>query len=381
MVRLLVTADWQIGMQAAHVASAATKVRAARLEAAQKVVEVANELEVDALVLAGDTFEDNQVSSVLAHKVLEILRACQAPVYVLPGNHDPWGPDSVLKKAWRQLPEHVRILSTPDPVSVASGSATLYPCPVYSKTSRQDPTEVIPPRQAGDGIRIGVAHGSLRIPGQFQEDDFPIPLEAAQKRGLDLLVVGHWHSLYRHPSPEATTVLYPGTHEQTKFDETDPGNVCLVTVAEAAGPVQVKRIRTGKLRWVELKAPIEQSSDLERLERELRALPEAADTLVSVELSGVASLAVLEGLRRLQEDVVPALGFLHLRWRGDVAQEPSDPELEELMTTPVLGQVVSCLRSEVKLGGVEGERARQALRILWSIEGGRRRSVAASAGE
>jgi DNA repair exonuclease SbcCD nuclease subunit len=371
MVRLLVTADWQVGMQAPHVADAARKVRAARLDAAKKVVEVANELEADALVLAGDTFEDNQVSSVLAQKVLEILRASRAPVYVLPGNHDPWGPDSVLKKAWSRLPENVSVLSTFEPVPIAGGSATLFPCPIFTKTSRRDPTEGIPPRAPSDGIRIGIAHGSLMIPGRFQEDDFPIPLDTASRRELDLVVVGHWHSLFPYPSPEAPTVLYPGTHEQTAFDEREAGQACLVEVDEPGGHVRVRPIRTGVLRWQTLDGTVEQGADVERIERNLRELADPADTLVSVELKGTTSLAVLDELRRLQDDIVPALGFLHVRFRGAVEQEPSDEELEELMRTPVLGRVVSQLRAELRRGGLEAEIARQALRMLWSIESAR----------
>jgi hypothetical protein len=135
--------------------------------------------------------------------------------------------------------------------------------------------------------------------------------------------------------------------------------------------VHVQELHTGVLRWVNLPARIEQVQDVERLERELRGLPEPRDTLVSVELAGVTSLAVLDELRRLQDEVVPALDFLHVRWRGEVGQEPSEAELDELMQTPVLGQVVSRLKDELRRGGVESEVARQALRILWSIEGRR----------
>jgi DNA repair exonuclease SbcCD nuclease subunit len=369
MVRLLVTADWQIGLQAAHVASAAAAVREARLKAARNVVEVANRLEVDALVLAGDTFEDNQVSAALAQKVLEILRSSRAPVYVLPGNHDPWGPDSVLKKAWTSLPPHVRVLSTLDPVPIAEGAATLYPCPVSSKTSRRDPTEAIPPRRPEDGIRIGVAHGSLRIEGKYSEDGFPISLDAATRRELDLLVVGHWHSLFFFPSRDSFTVLYPGTHEPTNFGEHDAGHACLVRIDRPRGPIEVREIPTRVLRWVTLRAEVTQTEDVEALERGLRALEDRQHTLVSVDLEGATSLGVLESLRRLQDEVVPALEFLHVRYQGTVRQEPSEAEMEELAATPVLGQVVTRLQNELRQGGPTAEIARQALLLLWSIQG------------
>jgi len=44
MPRFIHTADWQIGMKAAHVGAVGQRVRAQRLKAAQRVVEVATTL-------------------------------------------------------------------------------------------------------------------------------------------------------------------------------------------------------------------------------------------------------------------------------------------------------------------------------------------------
>ncbi len=52
MLKLLHSADWQLGLEASHVAAAAGPVREARLESARRVVAAAAEHRVDALVLA-----------------------------------------------------------------------------------------------------------------------------------------------------------------------------------------------------------------------------------------------------------------------------------------------------------------------------------------
>lgn len=93
MVRFLHTADWQIGMKAAHTGEKAKEIRQKRFETAGRVAEFAREKDVDFVILAGDTFEDHNVDNVAVKRTVDILnRLDPIPVYVLPGNHDPLVP-------------------------------------------------------------------------------------------------------------------------------------------------------------------------------------------------------------------------------------------------------------------------------------------------
>src|SRR5512141_2620280 len=113
MVKILHSADWQIGLKAKHVATVAEHVRTARLEAARNVIRAANEAQVNAVVLAGDIFEDNLVHDRLVHQVVQILAGSKAPVFVLPGNHDPLTHDSIYRRAsWGQRPASVVLLES-----------------------------------------------------------------------------------------------------------------------------------------------------------------------------------------------------------------------------------------------------------------------------
>lgn len=82
-------------MKAAHIGTSADRVRNERLEAARRVVKVAEENEAEYIFLAGDTFEDNGVDRVLVQKVVDILGKFSGTVYLIPGNHDPLVPGSV----------------------------------------------------------------------------------------------------------------------------------------------------------------------------------------------------------------------------------------------------------------------------------------------
>ncbi len=76
---LLHTADWQIGKQFAHIpGDPGAALRLQRLATVEAIAELARERQVDAVLVAGDVFEDNAVSD-------ETLRrtACAGPIRAL----------------------------------------------------------------------------------------------------------------------------------------------------------------------------------------------------------------------------------------------------------------------------------------------------------
>jgi len=110
-------------MKARHVAEVGDKVRAARLQTVRRLLQVAAEQQADFVIVAGDTFEDNQVDSQLVHKLFSILEQCPLPIYILPGNHDPLTADSVYLRSVlvNNLPANVHILRTFEPPRAVAG--------------------------------------------------------------------------------------------------------------------------------------------------------------------------------------------------------------------------------------------------------------------
>ena len=84
-MKFLHTADWQIGMKAAGLGGAAEAIREERSYAAKRALDVAKEKEVDFIILAGDSFEDNAVDRLLVQRVADILSTFSGPVYIIPG--------------------------------------------------------------------------------------------------------------------------------------------------------------------------------------------------------------------------------------------------------------------------------------------------------
>ena len=285
-------------MRAAHVGACGSIVRAERLSAAKRVVEHAIAHDAAFVVVAGDTFEDNNVDRGLIQRVADTLASFPRDVYLLPGNHDPLVPGSVWDHpAWARPNLHV--LSDLAPISIEGG--TLWPCPLREKWGRADPTAWIGPREPSHGIRIGIAHGTVEgLP--TTEPYFPIPRDVATRRGLDYVAIGHWHSFASYPSADGGVRLaYSGTHETTKFGERDSGNALLIEI-EAVGAVPViTPLRTGRLRWTQWTEECRADGDVARLIERLEVEPSPDATLLNVTLRGLATVAERQQIGRLRE--------------------------------------------------------------------------------
>ncbi|MFA4836889.1 MAG: DNA repair exonuclease [Dehalococcoidia bacterium] len=318
-MRFLHTADWQIGMKASHVGEAGAHVREQRLKTARHVMALAKERQVDFIVVAGDTFENNGVDRVLVQKVADILASANMAVFVIPGNHDPLVPGSVWEHpAWKSI-ANVQVLFEAKSVEIPGG--LLFPSPVREKHSGKDPTAWISAAD-NEGIRIGVAHGTVEGVQQ-EEPDYPIPRDAAIRTGLDYLALGHWHSMATYPAPDATVrMAYSGTHETTKFGERDSGNILIVEIVGKGDSPRVEAVRTGGLEWLTIEATIGQAGDLAALHTQIDTIGSPSSALLDLQIEGLIKAEDEAELRHISEIV--ASRFLY--GRLDVSRVFPSPE-------------------------------------------------------
>lgn len=237
VLKFLHTADWHLGRRFRSFSEdQEKKLTRARLEVLDRILLMAERYAVDALLCAGDLFDDHNPSREWWEPLAEKLcsrRWANRPVFLLPGNHDPLTLDSVWAPAHpfrAALPPNVRVVDRADfEVLLAGGAAVLYGVPCQSKAGQRDPTESIPARTRGDErIRIGLVHGSTFDMKDCQTN-FPIAKDAALLRGLDYLAIGDTHGFrYVPPDRLQPPTIYPGAPEPTAFDEKDPGHVAVV---------------------------------------------------------------------------------------------------------------------------------------------------------
>ena len=343
-MRFIHTADWQIGMKAVHLGEKAETARRARFQSARRIIEIAREHRADFIILAGDTFEHHGIERAKVREIANLLSTAPCPVFVIPGNHDPAGSGSVWEDECWSRSSHVHLLLAAEAVEVCGG--TLYPCPALNRTSAADPTAWIA-GTAADGVRIGIAHGSV-VGHPEMGDGYPIPADAAGRLGLDYLALGHYHSTALYPGADgATRMAYSGTQEPTCFQERDSGNVLVIEIAGAGASPVIQRIRTRVLDWQSFQRRISGSADLAKLNEELEAIAGPEQTLVQCTISGTADGIDEEAVERIRE--LAESRFLYGRFEcGELRIEGNADEWIDVLPPGYLQESARRLRADAR---------------------------------
>lgn len=306
-VRFLHTADWQMGLKALHAGQKAKDVRAKRFETAERIVELVKREGVDFVLLAGDLFEHHDVDDLVVRKTVAVLdNFAPVPVFVLPGNHDPYIAGGVWdRQSWQRVGDHVTLLHEAGEVRFRDDVA-LYPAPLKQKQSALDPTERMPVREANDKrIRIGIAHGALDV--LPERTNFPIAATRAETAGLDYLALGDWHGFAQHGR-----TVYSGTMEQSSFNEKDPGHVVIVETSGPGAEPIVSKHRVGAFAWTEYEPLFRDASDVEHLRKTvLNAGPLPNQLLrINPQIDPDVSPDVLDELRSLRDELEAEAFFM-----------------------------------------------------------------------
>ena len=343
MFRFIHSADWQIGARFTQFGDRAIRLREARIGTLKNALGAARDRAVDAFIIAGDLFEDNQIDDATVSAVMDLFREhVSVPIFVLPGNHDPFtGPESVWqRKLFRNLPAHLHLLTRSGPIDL--GGAILFASPLQQKLSTVDPSLCLVELAhscPADRIKIGVTHGALAIDGKHQPNDFPIALDGASRAGLDYLAMAraNWLS-----GVDGGRIVMPGTPEPDSFVQNASGNVALV---EIPGPGQLPRVEplpVATLSWRSLHFEFSSAeSSRASLNTALNELGPAADrTVLRVTLNGIASPSDLTSVRSWLEPALAPFLIGQLLDHTRIALSP--PELADLQARhPILAQVLN----------------------------------------
>ncbi|MCH9651573.1 MAG: DNA repair exonuclease [Deltaproteobacteria bacterium] len=350
-MRFLHTSDWQLGLKARFVpGDRGARLRLERFRVVERIAALARETECQAVVVAGDVFDDNAVGPDTLQQTRDALSEFSPiPVLLLPGNHDAATAGNALERLKSEAHglEHVHLLMTRDPLEV--GGATFYPAPLERRHTLDDPCALLPARQEGEGIRVALAHGGVRDFSESTETPNRIDLAEVASKGFDYLALGDWHGAIRL-GPRA---WYSGTPEGTRFQEKDPGKVLIVEIKEAGAEPKVEQRSVAKAVWLRSRREVSSQEDLNALESWLSTLPDKSWTLLEVRLEGSLSLA---GRSRLEALLASAQeSFLYLRVDDEaLATRPDDLDLELLDRAGFVGRAAGRLSQE---GGREAQDA------------------------
>ena len=228
MLKIIHGADFHLDAPFAALSPEQARVR--RAEQRQLLERLANLAEAegaDLVLLSGDLLDGGETYQETVEALARALGQIGAPVFIAPGNHDPYGPRSVYANTvW---PDNVHIFST---VQVESVELPEHNCVVHGAaftTPQADRSPLMGFSAPRDGkLHLMVLHGDVASQGRYGPID-PADIAAS---GLTYLALGHVHACSGLQKAGDTFWAYPGCPEGRGFDETGEKGVLAVTVGD-----------------------------------------------------------------------------------------------------------------------------------------------------
>jgi DNA repair protein SbcD/Mre11 len=253
----------------------------------RRIIALAGEEHVDALLCGGDLYEQERFSPDTTSFVAEAFGQVDIPVYLAPGNHDWYGPESLYRLANWTPNVHVFTEDHFVPVTLAEG-LTLWGAAhrAPANTDGFFETGFVVDRA---GVNLALFHGSETAALGFQEGGKAAhaPFSAAQIEDahLDHAFLGHFHS-----PRDSARHTYPGNPDPLSFGETGQRGPVLFTV-----------------------------NDDGRITRERFTVAMSHVTSVDVDLTGIASSSDVRD--RVAEAVSALSGIVRVTLIGEVGPD------------------------------------------------------------
>ena len=224
------------------------------------VVDGVHSLRGDALLIAGDVFDNARISdAVLDFFVSEIGRAA-VPTVILPGNHDLYDSASLyLRSPFAAAPDNLHIISDTrgQVLTFPDLNLEVWGRAMDSHTPAFRPLAGIPDHRNGHW-RVAMAHGHFHYPDDTEERSSPIRPREIADASCDYIALGHWER-FEDVSQNSVTAFYSGSPMGASSTRGYVAMNVVDLVSRASQPVTVSQA----------KLPMEGAS--------LRSLPIAAD--------------------------------------------------------------------------------------------------------
>ncbi len=321
---------------------AARKRRQALRDTLNNIVALAAEVDADAILCGGELYEHERFTPDTAAFLKSAFeRLHPVPVFIAPGNHDWYGPQSLYRRVdWSP---NVRVFDTRrlQPVELNDGltlwgAAHLAPAntPGFLEDFQVD----------RGGLHLALFHGSEK--GWFSEQGgdkvlhAPFDTEQIQYSGLHHAFVGHYH----RPRDDET-FTYPGNPDPLAFGE-DGDRGAVVASVQGDGTVQRERVSVGITEVHDLSVDVTESASQqdvrERVQEALKGLSGFARVTLSGELSADIDFRPrdLSTIDSTLDSVLVEVDTIHIAYdfvsireeqtvRGEFVQEVWEQHLEE----------------------------------------------------
>ncbi|GAC1576656.1 MAG: DNA repair exonuclease [Candidatus Elarobacter sp.] len=221
--------------------------RAALADAFVRVVDLARERRADALTIGGDLYEAERAGPQTARFVFAQLARFGGPVFVAPGNHDPYSSRALYARDDR--PANVRVFAEPSWNAYALNDAvTIYG---FGHAPAEPGRPFAQARFDRPGARIALVHGSDEDrcpPGK--RATAPFTLTEILASGATCALAGHYHNgAVLRDGGGTPRLAYPGSPEPIKFGERGAHGALVVTVDD--GRVSIEPVELARTRLID----------------------------------------------------------------------------------------------------------------------------------
>ena len=329
--------------------------RSALANAFARIIDEALARKVDALTIGGDLYEAERAGPQTVRFLFEQFARFGKPVFVAPGNHDPYAPSSLLARG--DVPDNVKIFNEAKwRAYPLADDVTLFG---FGHTPAEPGRPFARARFDRGGVQIALVHGSdeERCPPN-KRATAPFRADEVTAAGATVLLTGHYHGGYVVSERGRPVLAYPGSPEPIKFGEADAHGALFVTVD--GGSVKVESFPTARTRLIDATCSLEgvtnEHAALGALETALSAY--GTSDYVRLRLTGAVATGTRIDVDLMEQHFGASLGSLA------IADATVSHDYEAIAREPtVRGHVVGDLLEA-------GEEGRAALRYaLAAFEG------------
>lgn len=279
------------------------RLRQARAEAIGRLAGLARDHCAGHVLLAGDTFDQTTPAPQVIRQAMNAMAAARDISWlILPGNHDHLNAVELWRRAAEDAPPNVTLLLRAEPHPLAPG-VTLLPAPPTERNPGRDLTEWFDTAATPEGLRIGLAHGSVTDFGASEDGNAaPLAPDRARRAGLDYLALGDWHGT-RQIDPRS---WYSGAPEADSFKHDAAPGALLVTLERAGALPQVATLPTAALHWRRIGLTLEEGADAAAVhDAALPPVEQRAQTLLGLRITGRARPSERAALARATARAAP----------------------------------------------------------------------------
>ena len=212
MLKIIHAADFHLDSPFAALSEEQAVLR--RREQRQLLASLAAEAKgADLVLLPGDLLDSGVCHAETAEALEEFLNSLPGRVFVAPGNHDYYAPESPWSRM--KLGENIHVFTESQPEAVELPELG---CTVWGSafTSPRSVGRLRSFRAAGEGLQIMVLHGDVGGGMGYG----PVSEEEIAASGLTYLALGHVHACSGLKRSGETWWAYPGCLMGRGFDET-----------------------------------------------------------------------------------------------------------------------------------------------------------------